>query len=172
MSWSGQDDAGGSGIATYDVFVSDNGGAVHALASRHHAYLGRPTPASGHTYAFYSVATDNVGHVEDRPRRPDAMTQVIETSATTTTSLQSSNDSPTYGNSLVFTATVAADSPDSGTPTGTVQFLIDGANFGAAAALVDGVATSEPIASLGAGRTWSRPCTRRTATSPAARRTP
>ena len=26
VSWSGQDDAGGSGIATYDVYVSDNGG--------------------------------------------------------------------------------------------------------------------------------------------------
>ena len=26
VSWSGQDDAGGSGIGSYDVFVSDNGG--------------------------------------------------------------------------------------------------------------------------------------------------
>jgi len=28
VSWAGQDDAGGSGIATYDIYVSDNGGSL------------------------------------------------------------------------------------------------------------------------------------------------
>ena len=35
-----------------------------------------------------------------------------------------------YGQSVTFTATVAANPPGSGTPTGTVQFQIDGTNFG------------------------------------------
>ena len=43
VSWSGQDDPGGSGIAFYNVYVSDDGGAVHALADRHHR---RPRPPS------------------------------------------------------------------------------------------------------------------------------
>ena len=35
-----------------------------------------------------------------------------------------------YGQSVTFTATVASNPPGSGTPTGTVQFQIDGTNFG------------------------------------------
>ena len=33
VSWSGQDDAGGSGIAVYDVYVSDNGGTFTLFQS-------------------------------------------------------------------------------------------------------------------------------------------
>jgi hypothetical protein len=66
----------------------------------------------------------------------------------TATSVQSSIAAPTYGDALTFTATVTADSGD---PTGTVQFVVDGVNFGSAVALVDGVAVSAPIASLDAG---------------------
>ena len=39
VSWSGSDGAG-SGIASYNVYVSDDGGTVSALAVRHHADLG------------------------------------------------------------------------------------------------------------------------------------
>lgn len=31
----------------------------------------------GHTYAFYTVATDLVGHLEDVPEEPDAVTMVL-----------------------------------------------------------------------------------------------
>jgi hypothetical protein len=65
--------------------------------------------------------------------------------------LQASNDLPSYGDPLTFTATVVAASTDLGTPKGTVQFLIDGTDFGPAVTLVNGAATSDPIASLGAG---------------------
>jgi MBG domain (YGX type)/Bacterial Ig-like domain (group 3)/Domain of unknown function (DUF4214) len=59
--------------------------------------------------------------------------------------------SPIYGQSLTFTATVTA--ADSGRPTltGTVQFVIDGSNFGPAVTLVNGVATSAAFASPSAG---------------------
>ena len=76
VHWSGQDDSGGSGIATYDVFVSDDGGPFTlwqtATTDTQATFVGQ----SGHTYAFYSVATDNVGHVETAPATPDTSTLV------------------------------------------------------------------------------------------------
>ena len=43
VSWSGSDDAGGSGIASYDIYVSDNGGP-YTPGSR--AAIPRPRPPS------------------------------------------------------------------------------------------------------------------------------
>ena len=45
----------------------------------------------------------------------------------------------TYGQSIRFTATVSGGGP---VPTGTVQFILDGTNFGGPVALVNGSATS------------------------------
>ena len=47
------------------------------------------------------------------------------------TTLKASASSPTYGQPLTFTATVAASPAGALTPTGTIQFLIDGEPFGA-----------------------------------------
>ena len=68
----------------------------------------------------------------------------------TTTILTASTPSPTYGQSWTVTATVTPTS-GSGTPTGTVQFVIDGSNFGSVIALVNGGATSTAPATLSAG---------------------
>jgi parallel beta helix pectate lyase-like protein/caspase domain-containing protein/pre-peptidase/CARDB protein len=75
VSWTGND-AGGSGIASYDIYVSEDGGPYElwqdAVAETSAVYTGRP----GHTYAFYSVAVDNVGHREAAPAAADAQTTV------------------------------------------------------------------------------------------------
>src|SRR5204863_10180493 len=55
------------------------------------------------------------------------------------------------GQSVTFTATVSAVAPGSGTPTGTLQFRIDGSNFGATVALVGGSATSGATSTLSVG---------------------
>jgi fibronectin type 3 domain-containing protein len=110
VSWSGSDGSG-SGIATYDVYVSVDGGAItrwqQATTQTSAVYTG----TSGHTYAFYSIATDNAGNVQAPPLVPDAQTTV-----------SASNLPPVLGNiadqavpegSLVtFTAT--ATDPDPG----------------------------------------------------------
>src|SRR2546425_2990603 len=54
-----------------------------------------------------------------------AVSQVVN-KASTTTSLTSSVNPSVFGQSVIFTATVAVVSPCAGTPTGTVNFL-DGA---------------------------------------------
>jgi uncharacterized membrane protein len=69
----------------------------------------------------------------------------------TTTSVLSSHPSSTYGYALTFTATISAVSEAAGTPIGSVQFLVDGANFGLPLNLANGVATSGPLSTLGAG---------------------
>ncbi len=66
----------------------------------------------------------------------------------TTTSVVSSASPSSAGQSVTFTATVAAIAPGSCTPAGTVQFLIDGSDFGRPVTLVDGSATSAAISSL------------------------
>lgn len=74
--WQGSDDAGGSGIAGFDVLVSTDGGPFlawqTATANTSAVFVGQ----IGHNYRFYSIATDNVGHREADPGNPDAQTAV------------------------------------------------------------------------------------------------
>ena len=63
-----------------------------------------------------------------------------------------SSASPSVLNQSVrFTVTVSAAAPGSGTPTGTVQFSIDGSKFGSAVALAGSSATSTSISTLKLG---------------------
>ncbi|HET6882260.1 MAG TPA: DUF4214 domain-containing protein, partial [Pirellulales bacterium] len=75
VSWSGMD-AGGPGIATYSVYVSDNGGPFTAFQTATTATSASFTGVAGHTYSFYSVATDTAGGVQTTPTAAQASTQV------------------------------------------------------------------------------------------------
>ncbi len=67
------------------------------------------------------------------------------TTAGTTTAITSSVNPSVFGQGVTFSATVTPVPPATGTPTGTVQFQVGGANLGAPVALASGVATS-PVA--------------------------
>jgi hypothetical protein len=77
VQWSGQDEAGGSGISSYDIYVSIDGSpytlwkhnTIETSATYHGDY--------GHSYSFYSVAGDNVGHEEAESSTPDTSTTLI-----------------------------------------------------------------------------------------------
>ena len=71
--------------------------------------------------------------------------------ATTSTTVASSLNPSIYGQAVSFTASVAAVAPGAGTPTGTVQFSIDGSAFGSAVTLASGTATSGSISTLAQG---------------------
>ncbi len=75
VSWSGSDGAG-PGIAGYNVYVSDDGGPYtiwqSATTTTSAAFTGNP----GHTYTFYSVATDPLGLVQPAPAAAQATTTV------------------------------------------------------------------------------------------------
>jgi RHS repeat-associated protein len=74
VRWLGQDDPGGSGIATYDVYVSDNGGPFTAFLSATTQTSATFHGVNGHEYAFFSVATDNVGNIQATPKAAQATT--------------------------------------------------------------------------------------------------
>jgi hypothetical protein len=59
-----------------------------------------------------------------------------------TNALTSSKNPSLPGDNVTFTSTVSAVPPATGTPTGTVQFRVDGVAFGPPVDLVNGVATT------------------------------
>jgi hypothetical protein len=70
----------------------------------------------------------------------------------TLTTVSSSLNPSTFGESVSFSATVVGTGAGAGNPSGgSVQFKIDGANFGAAVALSSGSASSGSISTLTAG---------------------
>ncbi len=77
VQWSGVDDPLGSGVASYDIYVSTNGGAFGAWILGTNGTAAMFTGQVGQTYGFHSVAHDGVGFVELPPGTPDALTTVI-----------------------------------------------------------------------------------------------
>ena len=70
----------------------------------------------------------------------------------TLTTVSSSLNPSTFGETVTFTATVTGTGAGAGNPSGgSVQFKIDGANFGSPVALVAGSASSDATSSLTAG---------------------
>ncbi|WP_406698318.1 MBG domain-containing protein [Singulisphaera sp. Ch08] len=147
VSWAGEDDPGGSGVARYDLFVSVDGGPFTSwligTTQTSAVYAGE----FGRRYAFQAMAIDHVGHRQAAPEAAQATTLVA---AATTTTVQATSASIVYGQSLAFTAIVTSPS-ESGSLGGTVQFVVNGANFGPAVALVNGVAVFSSFNTLGAG---------------------
>jgi hypothetical protein len=76
VSWSGSNGAG-SGIATYNVFVSNDGGPFVPFQVATNATSATFTGQVGHTYAFFSVATSNVGLVQPTPKTAQATITVV-----------------------------------------------------------------------------------------------
>ena len=77
VTWTGQDDPGGSGIASYDLYGAVDGGPFALWIS---GLTGTTTDLNlpaGHTYALYTIARDGVGHVEPAPATPDATITVL-----------------------------------------------------------------------------------------------
>ena len=85
VRWSGSDV--GSAIAGYTVYVSDNGGTyapwLENTTLTEATYAGQP----GHSYAFYTVASDNAGNKEAAPAQADLTIQVTPNANLTDTAL-------------------------------------------------------------------------------------
>ena len=74
-------------------------------------------------------ATDVAGNSNTASTNTDN-SAAFTTTVNTTTTVTTSGTPSTYGDNVTFTAAVQAAS-GSNAPTGTVQFVIDGSNFGA-----------------------------------------
>jgi hypothetical protein len=145
VNWSGSDNSGGSGIASYSVYVSDNGGAYSAWLTNTTATSATFSGKDGHTYSFFSLATDKAGNVQGTPLAPQATTKLSVRYLTTTT-VASSLPTAVPGQSVTLTATVS-EGAGNPTPTGSVTFK-DGAALLGTVALQNGVATLTTAALL------------------------
>lgn len=113
VRWSGDD--AGAGIFDYSVFVSENGGAfaplVTATADTSTSFTGR----SGSSYAFFSVARDLAGNVEDKVPAAEAATTVARAGSAQLTTLGPATawiglrNSDDVGTTLDLTAQVSRD---------------------------------------------------------------
>jgi len=76
VSWRGSDGTNGSGIAYYNVYVSTDGGAFALWLAKTTDNGAIYDGEVGHSYAFYSLATDLAGNQQTAPATPDAHTTV------------------------------------------------------------------------------------------------
>jgi hypothetical protein len=115
------------------TFVSATGGTFTAWTSPDGVSNGTVT-GLGTNVVCVTATSNGVGGtiVADVTPTPSA--------ATTTTSVISSANPSSYGDEVTFTATVARSS-GSGTPTGDVQFIIDGSDSDTPVTLQNGKAT-------------------------------
>ena len=79
VAWEGADFVDESGLGYFDIYVSDNAGAYTIWQSQTNATGAFFSGTNGHTYAFYSIATDNAGNREAIPIQPQAQTTVNST---------------------------------------------------------------------------------------------
>jgi Bacterial Ig-like domain (group 3) len=150
VAWSGHGNVGGSGIASYSIYSSDNGGAYTLFQQSGAAGSATFTGQAGHTYTFYSVATDHTGNVQTTPSLPQASTTIRL--ATSTAIISSAADSTvTSDQAITFTATVTTDPAEAVTPEGSVSFYNGSASLGRAS-LVNGQATFTPSSPLPIGQ--------------------
>jgi hypothetical protein len=77
VTWSGNDDPGGSGIAFYDVLVSVDGGVFGPFQTHTTDRSATYNGEVGHSYAFIATATDLVGNVQAVPSAAQAQTAVV-----------------------------------------------------------------------------------------------
>jgi uncharacterized repeat protein (TIGR01451 family) len=77
VQWTGTDDAGGSGVANFDIYVSPDHGPWTLWLSQTTNTSATLTGEQGRRYAFCSLATDQVGNQESRALAEDAVTTVV-----------------------------------------------------------------------------------------------
>jgi hypothetical protein len=102
-----------------------------------------PVSASAYPVTYSYTVTTNFAAASNT-----TSTTVTVNPASTTTTVNSAANPSIHGQPVSFSATVAANPPGAGIPTGSMQFQIDGMNFGSPVTLVGGRATSGAISSL------------------------
>jgi len=100
------------------------------------------------TITYTVTASDTANNTATTSKTASKNTAGSTAEATVTTVTSDHSSGSTYGQSVSFTATISA--VQGGTPTGTVQFQVDGVNFGAAETLTGGAASISD-SSLSAG---------------------
>ena len=155
VNMTGTDDAGGSGVGSFALYVSTDGGPfvlgqadIPAQAGSGGTYTGSITfaGAQGNAYSFYSVATDNAGNVEAATAAAQATTTIPPQSTLTAVS----GTGPFSGSATLTATLVYGTSPLAGK---LVTFsLVSGGNttsVGSVTTNASGVATLSGVSLAG-----------------------
>lgn len=146
VSWTGNDPSG-SGIASYNIYVSVDSGPYGLWLSGTTLTSSDYAAYTGHTFSFVSMATDNVGTFQLAPGAVQTVAVVASGLATPTVTVTPAATSLSTTQALSVGIAVASNS----TPTGTVV-LVSGTYTSSAVALVGGNATIIiPAGALAAG---------------------
>lgn len=129
VQWAGTDV--GSGIQDFTIFVSENGGAFTPFLSNTTDISATFTGQTGKSYAFYSIARDQVGNQEDPKTAHEATTQVaMDTIPPTTTASASPSPNANGWNNTTVTVTLSAVDNPGGSGVKQLQFSLAGASSG------------------------------------------
>ncbi len=137
----GSDGSAPSGIASFALYVSKDGGAFSLFAT--------VTPAdpsalftgqAGNTYGFYSVATDNAGNVQPTPNGPQATVRILSPLGVTSIAAVSPNprNAPVSTVDVTFSEPINTASLSPGALTLTDNGGANLINSGVSLALVSG----------------------------------
>uniref|UniRef100_Q021B5 DUF7948 domain-containing protein n=1 Tax=Solibacter usitatus (strain Ellin6076) TaxID=234267 RepID=Q021B5_SOLUE len=117
VSWGGSGPV--SGAFTFDVFVSDNGGPFTKFQTATTAPSATFTGLPGHTYGFFSIATDAAGNKEPMKTKADFVVTILDV----TPPLITPQVTGTLGNNgwyrSAVTVTWNVSDPDSGIVSST-----------------------------------------------------
>jgi hypothetical protein len=122
VSWNGTDASNGSGIAGYTIYVTDSGGPYTAWLTNTLQTAAPFTGKDGHTYSFYSVATDYAGNVQPTPGGAEATT-VVDMSPPTTTAIAFPAAGGSY-NTAGWTGTISGATSDNASGVAQEQVSI------------------------------------------------
>lgn len=133
-----------SGAVQFSVDGTDVGDPVEVVDGQAQSpTLASPAPGD---HTVIAAFVGNPGYSNSG----DFLAQTVQ-DAKVSVDLSSSHPSSSYGQAVTFTADVAALDPNLETPTGHVQFRVDGVALGGAVALSGGSATSPSISTLAPG---------------------
>ncbi len=149
VSWSGQDNSGGSGLRYFDVQFRLNGGGWQNWQTATTATSANFTGQNAGTYDFRVRATDWAGNVQNYPNNPQATTRVDSAAPNSVV-----NPLPTYTFSDSFTVSWSGldPQPGSGVARFEVQFQVN--NGGWQAFVSDTTATSAVFSGAKVGSTY------------------
>ena len=145
--------APGSGTPTGDVSFFDGMTPISGCSSLALNAGGDATcdPGAYAAPGMHSITADYSGDVNFVSSISVVFTQTVN-AASSSTAVTSSVNPSVFGQGMTFTATVSAQTPGVGTPTGSVQFVVDGTDLGTPVTLNGSdQATSAAVTDLSVG---------------------
>ena len=139
VTWWGEDDPGGAGLASCDLYVSDSGAPWRLWLSGATEQSAVFAGQAGHQYYFFSRARDNTGNLEAAPAIWDAAT-FISNNRPPALSPISDHVTPVGGWLVLTNQATDPDGPASG-----LSFALEDAPFGASIRSASGVLTWQPL---------------------------